>query len=132
MEEVVTITLQKAKQQNWLLKVVFLALCYIKTHKNEKTPKKHKPNQTTKYEVRSAIKRQKNCKPLVYDCIDSEVLKLLEDRQLDILTRLFNSIYETGELPKDWYLSLSSYQYQIRQILKIVKNTELIVSYLMR
>lgn len=58
----------------------------------------------TREEVRSEINRLKNNKPSGLDEIHSKVLKLLEDEQIEIVTRLSNRIYETSKLPEDWYL----------------------------
>ncbi|XP_072389544.1 uncharacterized protein [Diabrotica undecimpunctata] len=60
----------------------------------------------TKSEVRSGISRLKSNKAPGPDEIYAEVLKLIEDNQLDIITELFNRIYEIGTLPKDWYMSI--------------------------
>ncbi|XP_030751542.1 uncharacterized protein LOC115879046 [Sitophilus oryzae] len=56
-------------------------------------------------EVRHSITRLKNNKATVPDNVQAEILKLLEDNQLKLLTKLLNKIYETGELPSDWLVS---------------------------
>lgn len=62
----------------------------------------------TKDEVRHAIKLQKNGKATGPDQVHAETLKLLAEkdgRGLDMLTSLFNYIYETGNIPEDWLKS---------------------------
>ena len=61
--------------------------------------------EITLSEVRNAIKRLKNNKSPGPDNIHGEILKLFENDQLKILTRLLNKIYETGEFPGDWLAS---------------------------
>ncbi|KAF2890531.1 hypothetical protein ILUMI_15642, partial [Ignelater luminosus] len=55
----------------------------------------------TREEVRSATNRFKNNKSPGLDEIHAEILKSLEDEQIEIITRPFNRIYETGKLPED-------------------------------
>ncbi|XP_060533833.1 uncharacterized protein LOC132706497 [Cylas formicarius] len=59
-------------------------------------------------EVRRAIKIQKNDKAVGPDQIHAETLRLIvdaDDTGLKLLTSLFNSIYEAGNLPTDWLRS---------------------------
>lgn len=62
----------------------------------------------TKGEVIHAIKAQKNGKATGPDNIHAEVIKLVGDEEgkgLELLTALFNAIYESGEIPCDWLRS---------------------------
>jgi len=52
-------------------------------------------------EVEKAIKEMRNKKATGDDDIPPDVLKLLGDGGLKIMTKLINTIYETGEWPKD-------------------------------
>lgn len=56
-------------------------------------------------EVVNAIKRLKKRKATGPDNIHAEILKMIEGEGLKFLTRLFNSIYDSGEIPKDWLKS---------------------------
>nr|ADF18552.1 endonuclease-reverse transcriptase [Bombyx mori] len=56
-------------------------------------------------EVLRALKAAKTGKLPGPDNIPIEILKLLEEDQLDVLTQFFNNIYETGNLPSDWLKS---------------------------
>lgn len=60
----------------------------------------------TQAEERSAIRRHENNKSPGVDEIYAEVLKLLEDKQVDIVTKLFNNVHEIDNLPKNWYVSV--------------------------
>ena len=62
--------------------------------------------EITNEEVEMAIKRLKDGKSPGPDDVHGEILKLLETPQITAITRLFNNIYETGHLPKDWLLSI--------------------------
>ena len=53
-------------------------------------------------EVEKAIKEMRNKKATGYDVIPADVLKLLGDGGLKILAKLVNTIYETGECPKNF------------------------------
>ena len=53
-------------------------------------------------EVEKAIKEMRNKKATGDDDVPGDVLKLLGEGGLKILTKLINTIYETGEWPKDF------------------------------
>jgi len=53
-------------------------------------------------EVEKAIKEMRNKKATGDDDVPADVLKLLGDDGLKIMTKLINTIYETGEWPKDF------------------------------
>ena len=53
-------------------------------------------------EVEKAIKEMRNIKATGYDDIPGDVLKLLGEVGLKILTKLSNIIYNTGEWPQDF------------------------------
>jgi len=52
--------------------------------------------------VEKAIKEMRNKKATGDDDVPADVLKLLVDGGLKIMTKLINTIYETGEWPKDF------------------------------
>ena len=53
-------------------------------------------------EVEKAIKEMRNKKTTGYDDVPGDLLKLLGEGGLKIMTKLINAIYETGEWPKDF------------------------------
>jgi hypothetical protein len=53
-------------------------------------------------EVGKAIKEMRNKKATGDDDLPGDVLKLLGESGLKIMTKLINTIYETGEWPKDF------------------------------
>jgi len=53
-------------------------------------------------EVEKAIKEMRISKATGNDDLPADVLKLLGDGRLKIMTKLINTIYETGEWPKDF------------------------------
>ena len=53
-------------------------------------------------EVEKPIKEMRNRKGTGDDDVPGDVLKLLGEGGLKILTKLINTIYETGEWPKDF------------------------------
>lgn len=59
-----------------------------------------------KSEVLKAIKQSKQGKAVGPDEVYIEIIKLLNDENLDSLTEIFNNIYETGEIPQDWLQSI--------------------------
>lgn len=59
-----------------------------------------------KSEVLRVLKAAKTGKSPGPDNIPIEILKLLEEDQLDVLTELFNYIYDTGDVPIDWLKSM--------------------------
>ncbi|CAF3582803.1 unnamed protein product [Rotaria socialis] len=54
-----------------------------------------------KDEVRQAIKSMKTNKATGSDGISIEMIQCLDERGVDIMTKLINKIYDTGELPED-------------------------------
>ena len=52
--------------------------------------------------MEKAIKERRNKKVTGDDDVPADVLKLLGDGGLKIMTKLINTIYETGEWPKDF------------------------------
>jgi hypothetical protein len=53
-------------------------------------------------EVEKTIKKMRNKKATGDDDVPGEVLKLMGEGGLKIMTKLINTIYETGEWPKDF------------------------------
>ena len=53
-------------------------------------------------EVEKAVKEMRNRKATGDDDLPGDVLKLLGEGGLKILTKLINTVYETGEWPKDF------------------------------
>jgi hypothetical protein len=53
-------------------------------------------------EVEKAVKEMRNKKATGDDDVPGDVLKLLGEGSLKIMTKLINTIYETGEWPKDF------------------------------
>ncbi|CAF5174075.1 unnamed protein product, partial [Rotaria magnacalcarata] len=54
-----------------------------------------------KDEVRQAIKSMKTNKATGPDGISTEMIQCLVELGVDIMTKLINKIYDTGELPED-------------------------------
>ena len=54
-----------------------------------------------KKEVSAAIRKMKHGKAVGPDNIPIEVFAVLEDIGIDFLTKLLNSIYDSGKIPKD-------------------------------
>ncbi|XP_060520837.1 uncharacterized protein LOC132698660 [Cylas formicarius] len=61
--------------------------------------------EITKDEVEHIIKEMKTGKATGLDEIPAEVLKLIDNHNIHLLTHLFNSVYKTGILPKEWLQS---------------------------
>lgn len=59
----------------------------------------------TKQEVEKAMARMKNGKACGPDEIPVEMLKLFNEEGMDHLIKLFNTIYESGNLPEEWLTS---------------------------
>uniref|UniRef100_A0A8D8UV16 Craniofacial development protein 2 n=2 Tax=Cacopsylla melanoneura TaxID=428564 RepID=A0A8D8UV16_9HEMI len=55
-----------------------------------------------KEEVKRAIESTKSGKALGPDEVPVDVLKLIEAQHLDAITALFNRIYTTGNIPREW------------------------------
>lgn len=71
---------------------------------NEEEDQENGPN-ITKEEVTNAIKLMKNNRASGPDEIPAEIIKLIEEEQIGILVDLYNTIYNTGIIPKDWLVS---------------------------
>ena len=56
-------------------------------------------------EVKQALRRMKDGKAVGSDEVHIEVLKLMEENGLNIIVKLFNNIYNTGAIPRDWLKS---------------------------
>uniref|UniRef100_A0A8D8Q4X5 Craniofacial development protein 2 n=1 Tax=Cacopsylla melanoneura TaxID=428564 RepID=A0A8D8Q4X5_9HEMI len=56
-------------------------------------------------EVEIAVKQMKERKAVGPDNIEAEFLKLLEDDGIKKITKIFNDIYRTGEIPREWLIS---------------------------
>lgn len=56
-------------------------------------------------EVRAAISEMKPRRAAGLDQIQTEFIKLLNEGKIKWLTRIFNNIYSTGEIPADWLKS---------------------------
>ena len=59
-------------------------------------------------EVVKAIKEMRNKKAAGYDDVPGDVLKLMGEGALKIMTKLINNIHETGERPKDFTVTMSA------------------------
>ena len=70
--------------------------CFLSTCIDEKGP------YILQSEVEKSNKEIRNRKATGDDDIPGDVLKLLEEDGLKILTKLINTIHETGEWPKDF------------------------------
>lgn len=62
------------------------------------------PSITTE-EVAKAIRKLKNNKAAGPDEVYADLLKLIEQHHLDIITELFNYIYDSGTIPEEWLIS---------------------------
>ena len=62
--------------------------------------------RTTKDEVKAAMKRMKHGKAVGPDDIPIEAWKALGDIGVNFLTKLFNQILETEEMPEEWRKSI--------------------------
>lgn len=56
-------------------------------------------------EVQAAINTLKDGKATGPDGVNSEFFKLLDDESVKFLTRIFNTVYNTGNIPKEWLMS---------------------------
>ena len=61
-----------------------------------------RPSTGAQSEVEKAIKEMRNKKATGDDEVPGDVFKLLGEGGLKILTKLINTIYETGQWPKDF------------------------------
>ena len=55
-------------------------------------------------EVREALKRMKGCKAMGPDAIPIKVWRCLGDIAIVWLTKMFNSIFQSNEMPEEWRL----------------------------
>lgn len=85
---------------------------YIKELFNDDRPLREHKNDDylnspsiTKEEIKKAIHNSKNNKAPGPDEIPSEILKLLDERGITTLHKIFNIIYETGHYPEQWLCS---------------------------
>jgi len=69
------------------------------TRANEEGP------EITKSEILYAIKTAKNKKSTGCDELPAELLKLLDDEGINVLLKVFNYVYKTGDYPKTWLKS---------------------------
>lgn len=61
--------------------------------------------EITKEEILYALNTLKSRKAIGPDGLPSEILKLVEEEQVSVLVDLFNSIYKTGIIPREWLIS---------------------------
>uniref|UniRef100_A0A8D8W5N2 Craniofacial development protein 2 n=2 Tax=Cacopsylla melanoneura TaxID=428564 RepID=A0A8D8W5N2_9HEMI len=61
--------------------------------------------EITPQEVQAALKLLKCRKAAGPDNIQTEFLKLLDDRGIDVITEVFNNIYNSGDIPVEWLKS---------------------------
>lgn len=75
--------------------------------RNEQEPNNNETSgpDILKEEVRSAIKQIKQGKATGLDQIPAEIIKLFDEKRMQWITDIFNSIYRTGIIPKDWLKS---------------------------
>jgi len=66
-------------------------------------------------EVEKAIKEMRNKKATEDDDVPGDVLKLFGEGGLKIMTKLMNTIYETGEWPKDFNLKEEATSYKMQR-----------------
>lgn len=59
----------------------------------------------TKDEILKALQNAKNKKATMSDDVPSEIIKLIDDQNIDVLHKIFNKVYDTGFFPSDWLLS---------------------------
>ena len=59
----------------------------------------------TKEEIEKAIHNLKNNKSVGPDGIPSEILKLLDEKGIAALHKIFNIVYDTGHYPEQWLCS---------------------------
>ena len=57
-------------------------------------------------EVENTIKNMKTGKATGLDMISTEMMQALEGIELDAITKMLNTIYDTGEIPKEMLQSI--------------------------
>lgn len=97
--------------------------------------------EITKSEVMTAVKCMKNNKAAGPDGIPGELLKLINEKNMDVLTQLLNTIYTTGIIPREMltstficlpkkvnakecsdYRTISLMSHTLKTLLKIIHN----------
>lgn len=58
-----------------------------------------------KSEIKYAIQNMKSGKAPGPDGVRADIMKLIEEDNLDLLTRIFNTIYKTDKIPREWLKS---------------------------
>ena len=74
----------------------------LQVEPEEEVDKEEKGPYILQSEVEKAIKEMRNRNATGDDDVPGDVLKILGEGGLNILTKLINTIYETGEWPKDF------------------------------
>jgi len=74
----------------------------LEVEPEEKVNAEEKGPYILQSEVENAIKEMRNKKTTGDDNVPGDVLKLMGEGSLKIMTKLINIIYETGEWPKDF------------------------------
>jgi hypothetical protein len=83
----------------------YITVLYNQPNRRENLKVKPEEEVRTDYfmqrEVENAIKEMRDKKATGYDDVPGDVLKLLEEDGIRIMTQVINNIYETGNWPKD-------------------------------
>jgi len=74
----------------------------LEVEPEEEVDKDEKGLYILQSEVEKAVKEMRNRKATGDDYVPADVLKLMGEGGLKILTKLINTLYETGEWPKDF------------------------------
>ena len=110
-EEIVSQTLGSFEEQNKVFKhsgniINYWILIIINAHYNCIINELYNTDEKGPYilqtEAKKAIKEMRNIKATGNDDVPGDVLKLLKESGLKMLTKLINTIYEPGEWPKDF------------------------------
>ena len=62
--------------------------------------------EITKDEIRNGIRRMKKGKAVGPDDVAVEMLEAMEDEGIELLYKILNHVYDTGELPEDFLRSV--------------------------
>lgn len=79
--------------------------------------------EITNEEARHSLKNMKNGKATGPDTMPIELMKLINENNIQIITDLFNLIYKSGTIPKEWLVS-TFIAILKKKMLKNVVNTE--------